>query len=103
MVEIIINPVRLIMFWLRACTDFGWVLCHQRTSSINECPDIRIHQEDKPACLLAVGSITKDDIELQLEALLKPVVDDKDYVIEADRMEDTDDKWKIKVGYQGIV
>ena len=70
--------------------------------TLDECPDLRLHQENKPAYLLATGQLTKDSVELPLEAFLGQVFKNQDMQISAERIDDTSDKWKIYVGNEGV-
>ena len=73
----------------------------QCSISLEECPDFRLHQECKPASLLATGQLTKDIIEYPLEAFLGKAFKNQDIQILAEPIENTSDKWKINVGSDG--
>ena len=81
--------------------DFGAMLYQQYNMSLDECPDFRLHQECKPAYLLATGQLTKDKIEIPLEVFLGKVFKNQDIQIFAEPIENTSDKWKINVGSDG--
>ena len=78
--------------------DFG-ALLHQNNVHVLE--DLIIRQENKPAFLLAEGEFAKDDIELHLEEFLRG--DGVDFVVLDENVDDSTDRWKINVGYQGKV
>ena len=85
-------------------TDYSLILRQCQQIELAECPDLRIKQANTPDYLLAEGAnLTKDRIELKLESYLGDIVNDPDYQVLAERIENTSDKWKIRVGSEGDV
>ena len=68
---------------------------------IQDSPDIRLHQEDKPSCLLAIGDLAKDRIEMKLESYISRELGIKDLMVSAEQIENMSNKWKIRVGCEG--
>lgn len=84
-------------------TDFAAILYGSYQFALDECPDLKFQQENKPDHLLAVGSsLSKDKIELNLERFLKDMADEPDYQVIAESVEDAPDTWKIRVGSKGL-
>lgn len=80
------------------------MLCQHYNVNLAECPDLRLQQENKPAHILAVGQLSKDNIELTLEDFLSKAFKGQKHIeidICAEQMANATDKWKIDVGSEG--
>lgn len=69
---------------------------------LEENQELRIQAEEKPSKLLATGELSKEDIELNLEALLAKALGKEEVEIIAEPMTDMPGKWLISVGYEGM-